>query len=58
VHMHRGEIMAGLVADFAPHDPARGFNGGYYIELNSMGLPTLAMLMEPGWWGRDFASVM
>jgi len=58
VHMHRGEIMAGLVEDFAGNDPARGFHGGYYIELNSMGLPSTAMLLEPGWWGRDFAAVM
>lgn len=58
VNMHRGELMGGLVADFAAHDPARGFAGGYYIELNSMGLPSTAAFMEPGWWGRDFASVI
>ncbi len=58
VHMHRGEIMAGLIGDFAAHDPARGFAGGYYVELNSMGLPTTAALLDPGWWGRDFASVI
>ncbi len=58
VHMHRGELMAGLVADFARHDPARGFSGGYYIELNSMGLPSTAAFLDPGWWGRDFASVI
>jgi choline dehydrogenase-like flavoprotein len=58
VNMHRGEIMAGLISDFAAHDPARGFAGGYYIELNSMGLPATAALMDPGWWGRDFASVI
>jgi len=58
VNMHRGELMGGLVADFAGHDPARGFAGGYYVELNAMGLPTTAALMDPGWWGRDFAGVI
>lgn len=58
VHMHRGEVMAGLVEDFAVNDPARGFLGGYYIETNAMGLPSAAMLLDPGWWGRDFASVI
>jgi choline dehydrogenase-like flavoprotein len=58
VNMHRGELMAGLIPDFARHQPDRGFAGGYYIELNSMGLPTTAALMEPGWWGRDFAGVI
>jgi choline dehydrogenase-like flavoprotein len=58
VNMHRGELMGGLVADFAQHDASRGFAGGYYIELNAMGLPTTAALLEPGWWGRDFANVI
>ena len=58
VHMHRGEIMGGMIDDFVRHDPSRGFAGGYYIEMNSMGLPTTAAFMDPGWWGRDFASVI
>ncbi|OYV60498.1 MAG: 2-keto-gluconate dehydrogenase [Acidocella sp. 21-58-7] len=58
VNMHRGELMGGLVADFAEHDPARGFAGGYYIELNAMGLPTTAAFMNPGWWGYDFTNVI
>jgi choline dehydrogenase-like flavoprotein len=58
VNMHRGELMGGLVADFARHDPTRGFSGGYYVELNSMGLPATAAFMDPGWWGRDFSSVI
>jgi choline dehydrogenase-like flavoprotein len=58
VNMHRGELMGGLVADFARHDAARGFAGGYYIELNSMGLPTTAAFLNPGWWGRDFTNVI
>ncbi|MCU0870640.1 MAG: GMC family oxidoreductase [Burkholderiales bacterium] len=55
VNMHRGELMGGLVEDYLPHDPSRGFAGGYYLELNSMGLPTTAAFADPGWWGRDFA---
>ncbi len=58
VNMHRGEIMTGLVRDFVRHDPSRGFAGGCYVELNSMGLPTTAAFLEPGWWGRDFVSVI
>lgn len=58
VNMHRGEIMTGMVDDFVRHDPARGFAGGYYVELNSMGLPTTAAFLDPGWWGRDFAGVI
>jgi choline dehydrogenase-like flavoprotein len=58
VNMHRGELMGGLVADFAAHDASRGFAGGYYVELNAMGLPTTAAFLDPGWWGRDFAGVM
>lgn len=58
VNMHRGELMGGLITDLAAHDPGRGFAGGYYVELNSMGLPTTAAFLDPGWWGRDFASVI
>ncbi|MFK8251349.1 GMC family oxidoreductase [Ancylobacter terrae] len=58
VNMHRGELMTGFIDDFSRHDAARGFAAGYYIELNSMGLPTTAAFLEPGWWGRDFVSVI
>lgn len=58
VNMHRGELMGGMIADFAHHDASRGFAGGYYIELNAMGLPSTAAFLDPGWWGRDFASVI
>lgn len=58
VNMHRGELMAGLVEDFAHHDPSRGFAAGYYIELNAMGLPTIGSFLDPGWCGRDFTAVM
>lgn len=55
VWMNRGESMPGLVEDEARHDPARGFVGGYYIELNAISLPALAMLLDPGLWGRELA---
>jgi len=58
VRMYRGETMAGHIEDEAPHDPSRGFVGGYYLQLLSLGVPFLAAFMDPGAWGRDFASAM
>ncbi|MEL6267358.1 MAG: GMC family oxidoreductase [Pseudomonadota bacterium] len=58
VRMYRGETMGGLVTEMAVNDPSRGFVGGYYIELNAMGLPATAAFVDPGWWGRDFAAFM
>ena len=58
VRMYRGETMAGHIEDEAPHDPSRGFVGGYYLQLLSLGVPFLAAFMDPGGWGPDFASAM
>jgi len=58
VHMNRGEPMVGLVADEVRHDPSRGFVAGYYIETNAMSLPAMAVLLDPGLWGRDLASAL
>jgi choline dehydrogenase-like flavoprotein len=58
VHMYRGTTMAGIVEDEARNDPGRGFVGGYHIETISLGLPFLAAFLDPGAWGRDFASVL
>lgn len=58
VRMYRGEMMPGLISDEARHDPARGFVGGYYIQLLSLSLPAIASSINPGWWGRDFAWAM
>ena len=58
VHMYRGETMAGIVTDESRNDPDRGFVGGYYMELLSLGVPFLAAFLNPGAWGRDFAAVM
>jgi choline dehydrogenase-like flavoprotein len=58
VHMHRGETMAGIIADEAPHKPDRGFVGGYYMETIALGPSFLAAFAEPGAWGPDFAKLM
>jgi choline dehydrogenase-like flavoprotein len=58
VHMHRGETMAGIVTDESENKPDRGFVGGYYMELLSLGVPFLAAFLNPGAWGRDFAEIM
>jgi len=58
VHMYRGETMAGHIEDEAPNDPSRGFAGGYYLQLLSLGVPFMAAFMDPGGWGREFTSAM
>jgi len=58
VRMYRGETMAGHIEDEAPNDPSRGFVGGYYLQLLSLGVPFMAAFVDPGGWGPDFASVM
>ena len=58
VNMHRGETMAGLIADESRHDPSRGFAGGYYLETLSLGVPFLAAFAEPGSWGPEFTSIL
>ena len=58
VRMYRGETMAGIVADESRNDPARGFVGGYHMQLISLGPSFLATRLTPGAWGRDFAAIM
>ncbi len=58
VRMYRGETMAGIVTDESRNDPGRGFVGGYYMELHSLGPAFLASFLIPGAWGRDFAEIM
>ena len=58
VNMHRGETMAGLIADESRHDPSRGFAGGYYLETLSLGVPFLAAFAEPGSWGPEFTAIL
>ena len=56
--MYRGETMAGNVEDEAIHDTSRGFVGGYYMQLLSLGVPFMAAFLNPGGWGRDFTSML
>ena len=58
VKMWRGTTMAGIVQDEARHDPSRGFVGGYEMETLSLGVPFMAAFLDPGAWGREFASAM
>jgi choline dehydrogenase-like flavoprotein len=58
VHMYRGTTMAGIVQDESRNDPSRGFVGGYEFETLSLGLPFMAAFLDPGAWGRDFASAL
>ena len=58
VRMWRGTTMAGIVADESVNDPSRGFVGGYEMETLSLGVPFMAAFLDPGAWGRSFASAM
>ena len=58
VHMYRGTTMAGIVRDESANNPKRGFVGGYEMETLSVGLPFMAAFLNPGAWGRGFASAM
>lgn len=58
VRMYRGTTMAGIITDESHNDPARGFVGGYELETLSLGLPFMAAFLDPGAWGREFASAM
>jgi choline dehydrogenase-like flavoprotein len=58
VRMYRGTTMAGIITDESRLDTSRGFVGGYELETLSLGLPFMAAFLDPGAWGRDFASAM
>lgn len=58
VHFYRGTTMAGIIRDEARHDPSRGFVGGYELETLALGLPFMAAFLNPGGWGRSFASAL
>lgn len=58
VRMWRGTTMAGIIQDESVNDPSRGFVGGYEMETLSIGLPFMAAFLDPGGWGRPFASAM
>jgi len=58
VNMYRGTTMAGIIQDESVNDPSRGFVGGYEMETLSLGVPFMAAFLDPGAWGREFASAM
>ena len=58
VNMYRGTTMAGIITDESRNDPSRGFVGGYEMETLSLGIPFMAAFLDPGAWGREFASAM
>ncbi len=58
VKMWRGTTMAGIITDESKNDPSRGFVGGYEMETLSIGLPFMAAFLDPGSWGREFATAM
>ncbi len=58
VRMWRGTTMAGIISDESRHDPSRGFVGGYEMETLSIGLPFMAAFLDPGGWGREFATAL
>jgi choline dehydrogenase-like flavoprotein len=58
VYFYRGTTMAGIVTDESINDPKRGFVGGYELETLALGLPFMAAFLDPGQWGRGFASSM
>ncbi|TRZ99603.1 MAG: GMC family oxidoreductase [Rhodocyclaceae bacterium] len=58
VHAYRGAVQAGLVHDERRHDPARGFAGGYMLQMIAFGLPFTTLAMVPGAWGEDLADFM
>jgi choline dehydrogenase-like flavoprotein len=58
VYSWRGATLAGVIEDEAIHNPARGFAGGYRLELCALDLPTFPLVGLPNGWGRDFAAIM
>jgi choline dehydrogenase-like flavoprotein len=56
VYFWRGATLAGLVEDELPHDPKRGFAGGYHFELVALDLPSLPLAGLPYGWGREYTS--
>lgn len=58
VNMHRGIVTPGTIFDEDIHDPGRGFAGGYLMEAAAVHPVSLAMLLEPGGWGKDYTSFL
>ena len=58
VNMHRGETMAGIIADESRLDTGRGFAGGYYMQTIALGPAFFAKFVAPGSWGAELASIV
>ena len=59
IRFWRGTTLAGLIEDETKHDPARGFAGGYHLELAALDLPSLPMAGFPvTMWGRELGFFM
>jgi choline dehydrogenase-like flavoprotein len=58
IRMYRGNVMAGLIEDESHFRPERGFVGGYFFETLALAPTFLALQMQPGAWGREFAADM
>ncbi len=58
IEFWRGTTLAGIVEDEIVNHPARGFVGGYHLELVALDLPTFPQVGLPYGWGRDFASII
>ena len=58
VHMYRGTTMAGIISNESVFDTSRGFAGGYELETLSLGLPFMPAFLDPGAWGREYASAL
>lgn len=59
VSMHRGTQVGTIIGDEVKDDPSRGFFGGYYFEVLSLGLPFTGMFLKPPFgWGRELATAM
>ncbi|MBM3516871.1 MAG: GMC family oxidoreductase, partial [Alphaproteobacteria bacterium] len=56
VNAHRGTPCAGILEDERPHDPARGFAGGYVLGAMALSLPSYAAYLRPAGWGAAFAA--
>ena len=54
VNMYRGPVGAGLIEDLGGNEPdSRGFVGGIWIGLVSVGMPYFANMLDPKGWGRE-----
>jgi choline dehydrogenase-like flavoprotein len=58
VHMWRGATLAGVVEDETINAPARGFVGGYHLELASLDVGSLPLAGLPYLWGCELAEFM